>query len=359
MHKRKILHVIDNLGTGGAEILLVNTIKDLPGYEHVVILLNGPEELKNDLPTNITYHKLNFDLSKRVLCKAIQFPNIYQLRKIILKEKPDIIHAHLFWSVFYSRFAWDKKSKFFYTIHSMMGDRVFKDSFIYRWLEKLTISKSQNLVAISESVLKNYLDYIPFKGSTSIVYNYIPDQYFKHKKLSYKKSSNIFKIISVGNIKPVKNYEVQIRAMALLSNNFQLDIFGSGDSEQKRLLGLMEELNISNVRFMGSASKMYEILPTYDLFVMSSLSEGYSIARAEAMAAALPVLLSNISSFQESTDGQAIFFNPSNPAELAKKIKEISLSCEVRQELGFKNNMIALKYGRKADYLKKLENLYN
>ncbi|MFB9864460.1 glycosyltransferase family 4 protein [Rufibacter immobilis] len=358
VYKRKVLHIIDNLGVGGAEKLLVNTINDLADYQHVVVLLNEPEDLKHELPSSVSYYKLNFTTDRRLLVKLIQFGNLIQLRKIVSDEKPHVVHAHLFWSTFYARLVCPPNASLFFTIHGMIGDRVFRSSYLYRKLERISISSKQYLIAVSESVLNNYLEYIPFQGPSKVVYNYIPDQYFYNQKRTYLLSGLQFKIISVGNLKPVKNYDVQIKAMALLGSKFQLDIYGSGEMES-HLKGIIQELGIDNVRLMGTADNMNEILSAYDLAVMSSFSEGHSIALNEAMALGLPVILSDIASFRESTNNKAVYFNPTDASELACKIKELYFNNAAREELGILNRALAEKYVKKESYLNSLRSLYD
>ena len=353
---KKILYVIDNLDVGGAEKLLVNTINDLPEYHHTLIILNGPETLKEELPNNINYYKLNFKLNGSVIKKVFQIGSLKDLRRIIVKEKPDVVHTHLFWSTFYARLVCPKNIKFISTIHGMIGDRVFKHSVVYRMLENTTISKHQHIIGVSNSVLENYKKFIPFKGSTSVNYNYIPTSFFEIRKQNYK-AAKVFKIVSVGNIKPIKNYEVLIKAMVLLGENFQLDIYGTGD-HINNLNNLIDEQNIKNVNFKGNIKNISEVLIDYDLFVMSSNSEGYGLALVEAMALALPVLLSNIATFKEITDNKLEYFNCDDFKTLAEMIRKMSEDEAYRKYIGDDCLAIATKNVSKENYIQSLKALY-
>lgn len=77
-------------------------------------------------------------------------------------------------------------------------------------------------------------------------------------------------------------------------NQIRLDIIGDGDSH-KYLKTLVKELDITEyVRFLGSKNQsyIYEHLCDYDLFVQPSIYEGFGLTVTEAMAAKVPVLVS-------------------------------------------------------------------
>ena len=71
--------------------------------------------------------------------------------------------------------------------------------------------------------------------------------------------------------------------------------------------------------------RVYKILHSLDLFVMTSLWEGFCAAVLQAMAAGIPIVLTDISSFRETIeDGvSGKLVPPKNPIALAEAIKEM------------------------------------
>ena len=67
---KNVLHIIDSLGRGGAETLLVNTIVDLENYNHYVCYLGGSEELLHELSNSATIYCLKFNSAAPLLFKA-------------------------------------------------------------------------------------------------------------------------------------------------------------------------------------------------------------------------------------------------------------------------------------------------
>jgi glycosyltransferase involved in cell wall biosynthesis len=349
--KRKIVHVIDSLRVGGAETLLLNTVTELSEFEHVIVTLNKPEDLKDKLPHNVKYYRLRFTFRR-----ANFITTMIRLRKIIKAEKPDIIHAHLYWSIIMARLAKGKKEKFIFTLHGMMGSRLFKKKLNpYRVLEKLTISPSQHMVAVSQTVYDDYVHYIPFSGISHIIYNYVPDEYFKNGKENFA-AGEVFRVVTVGSLRSIKNHEVIVKAIGLLGRGYSLDIYGYGDMEEK-LKKLTGELN-ANVNFKGSQNEINKILPGYDLFVMTSFSEGHSIALLEAMALRLPLVLSNILSFRETTREKAIFCEVNDAPGLAAIIRRMKENETLRKTIAESCHNVVLEEATKEKYLANIRRLY-
>jgi glycosyltransferase involved in cell wall biosynthesis len=76
------------------------------------------------------------------------------------------------------------------------------------------------------------------------------------------------------------------------------------------------------VRFAGSRSDVAEILRSLDLYVMPSLWEGLSLAMLEAMAAGLPVIISDVGGAAEVLgDGEfGVRVPPGDVAALARAV---------------------------------------
>ena len=235
--------------------LVLNTIRELTEYEHVIVVLNKPEELKDNLAAGTGYYCLRFDYRWTFIS------TLFRLKRIIRAENPDIIHAHLFWSTIVARLAKGKTAKFIFTLHGMMGLRLFRKKMSpYTILEKLTISPSQHMIAVSKTVYDDYIRHIPFKGTPHVVYNFVPDEYFINGKQNFV-AGKIFNVVTVGSLRALKNHEVLIKAIALLGPGYSLDIYGYGLME-KKLKKLVKELS-ANVIFKGSEKdsiKFYHVM---------------------------------------------------------------------------------------------------
>lgn len=329
-------------------MLLVNTINDLEDFDHVLVVMNFPDDLRTVIKSPVTYYRLRFK-------PIFLFGTCIRLRRIIRKEKPDVIHCHLFWSTIAGRISKQKKTKFFFTLHGMMGTRLFEHNTLYRWLEKITLSPRQHLIAVSKTVLDDYTRVIPFKGRTHVIYNYVPEIFFRNRKNDFYFNGE-FKMVAVGSLKEIKNHRLLIKALALLNKNIVLDIYGEGKLKEE-LTALIKDSN-TKVRIKENVKKLETILPSYDLFVMPSFSEGNSIALLEAMACRMPLLLSDIPSFREVTNNKAAYFDKLDEKDLVEKIESLFLNSTLRQQIADDNFRIASEKATRDKFIWELSFAY-
>jgi glycosyltransferase involved in cell wall biosynthesis len=100
-------------------------------------------------------------------------------------------------------------------------------------------------------------------------------------------------LLAVGRLAPEKGFDLLLRAMALLREQFSsadLTILGAGPEEMK-LRALVEELAVGEaVRFAGHVTKPEAWFASATMFVSSSRREGMPNALLEAAAAGLPIV---------------------------------------------------------------------
>ncbi len=312
----KIVHVIDSLGIGGTEILLRDTLRLLDVDEHIVCYSQKPDTLFSQLENSKIYY-LNHQ-SKWAFIKTV-----FALRKIIKYEKPDIVHAHLYRSTMISRLACYKLNvKLVSTIHNQLGIVLFDRSKMDLWLEKLTASLQHHLIGVSQVVLDEYKRYIPFKGKTYVLHNFVRKNFFNQPHESDKINFKTLQIIAVGNLKAQKNYQYLLHALREIKTlPITVDIYGEG-AKRKDLQAEIERYQLP-VRLKGAISNVEEALPHYHCFITCSSYEGYGIAPMEAMATGIPVLASDIPVYREVLGDNALYFDLSNTKSLAQLINKI------------------------------------
>jgi len=98
---------------------------------------------------------------------------------------------------------------------------------------------------------------------------------------------------TVGNLRAVKDYPTLLRAFAIaLERVPEAVLVFVGDGEERGTLEtLAAELEVgANVRFVGRREDVPDVLRCFDIFALSSLTEGISVALLEAMASGLPAV---------------------------------------------------------------------
>jgi glycosyltransferase involved in cell wall biosynthesis len=355
MRKPILLCVIDSLGRGGAETLLIGILPDLSiSYEIILVTLTDLCDFKEEEIISSKRYSLN------VTNKFSLFFSIIKLKKIIRLHKPDLIHAHLVNSSIVARMANSTGIPIAISLHSILSKNVYNNSFIYRTIEKKIFSKKHFAIAVSNDVLEDYESSIGLPEKSFLLTNYVDGAFINNASVKAKKIAKFpLKIVSVGNIKRVKNYELLIDCFMLLKDyDISLDIFGTGESSYLKELQRIIDVNKLAVKFVGSSDNISTHLKKYDLFVMSSHHEGFGMAVVEAMAIGLPLLLSDLKVLRTVTHQNAVFFDQNDPRSLANILVNIydgNINLIDYSETGIE---LAKKHYTKSLYLKKINEIY-
>jgi glycosyltransferase involved in cell wall biosynthesis len=305
---KTILHIIDTLERGGAEVLLKNTLPLLSEYQHVVVYLSGTGALKSEFLQGTMFYCLDHEGWRN-------FPEtVVKLKAIIKEQGPILIHSHLFVSTVVARIATPKSVPLFTTLHSTFSIDAFQKNKKSLWIERLTLRKRHILIGVSKYVLDDYLNHVSFRGKRFVLHNFLPDDFFQCQIT--QPPLNGLKCIAVGNLKEAKNYNYLLEIFSKLKHtDITLDIFGEGTIKEQ----LQKEIDDNHlpVRLLGKATNTKDLFNSYHLFVQASSHEGFGISVIEAMAARLPVLISDIEVLREISSGNAHFFPLDSQLEAA------------------------------------------
>ena len=346
----KILHVIDGLPLGGTENQFLALLPDL-ARDHEVVLVTLRDSDRGDLgelPVTKRY-RLGFG-GYRSLAQAVR-----RLRKIIRTEGPDLVRAQLYWSGIVARLATPRSIPLIFSIHSTMSADGYSNSRASLWLEKLTYRPRHRLISVSEHALRDFDRHVGLKGPAEVMTNFLSPEFVGHERPA-RPFGPSYRLVAVGNLKPMKNYAYLLEALGQIPEGVQLDIYGEG-SERATLMRQIEASGVA-ARLMGARDALWNVLPEYDLFVMPSLYEGCPNAAIEAMAAGLPLLLSDIPVMREVSCGNALFFDPDDPrsfADLMRRIQAGEVNLRAMAERGLE---VVRTHYLKADYLKRLMSIY-
>ena len=137
----------------------------------------------------------------------------------------------------------------------------------------------------------------------------------------------------MGALRLQKNYFFLLEAFKKLKHdNIELDIYGEGDLD-KSLQAIISENNIK-VNLKGEVKNISQVMNQYDMFVMSSTFEGFSLSVLEAMAMQMPLLLSDIKSFREQCKETAVYFDLNDVNDFISKLKSLSANKNKLAEMG-------------------------
>jgi glycosyltransferase involved in cell wall biosynthesis len=342
--KKTIVHIIDNLARGGAETMLVTVTKNLPEYNNIIVTLYPQNEFGSELHCD------------KLVCLNLSSPLMIpmaalKLRALIKEHKVDIVHSHLFWSTVVARLGVPKKIPLITTIHTFVKTSVEYQPWRMRVLEKLTYLCRKNvIIAVAKGALDEYFDFIKVKPYKAFALYTFVDTAIFNDQLTHvpKPAGDTFKIVTVGNLKVQKNHQFLLTAFRQMAappwsvsptttsdqqkSSIHLDIYGNGPLDIS-LQKMIDEYQLS-VTLKGQVTDIQKIIGQYDLYVMSSLYEGFALSVLEAMALGMPLLLSDIPSFKEQCEIAAVYFTLADPADFVAKLMELKSNPKRLDELG-------------------------
>jgi glycosyltransferase involved in cell wall biosynthesis len=142
---------------------------------------------------------------------------------------------------------------------------------------------------------------------------------------------------SVANFTPQKAHRILLQAVALLGRRIpdvRVVLVGGGPLEE-RVRSYARELGLGSVVvFTGARADAPRIAACFDVFVLSSVQEGLSIALLEAMALGKPAVVTRVGGLPEVLSGGAgLVVPPRNPRKMAEALTSLLEDPSLRRRM--------------------------
>ena len=221
-----------------------------------------------------------------------------------------------------------------------------------RYLIRNLINKSTCTIAQSQNTRENTKKY--YQTSTDISIIPLPYEPFKftrvgRKNLGLREDKKY--CIGVGRLVKRKGFEYFVKSFKSLGRNIEGIIIGDGP-ERENLNSLAKNLGVSNrIHFVGQVSERekFQYLASSDVYVLSSMHEGFGIVLQEAMQVGLPIVSTNFGGQVDIVkDGvNGFLIKPKDTKTLANKIKFIINNPILCEAISSKNKKEISKYNIK------------
>lgn len=341
--RKVILHLIETTGPGGAETVFLNTVNGLDRrvFESVVILTGG-----GWLHDRLKAAGMAPVIAKT--CGAFDWRFLREIITCVRSRKVDLIHSHLPDVSSYACLAGLlTRTPVVVTFHGMVGEwktRSAKNQIKMALIKRL----ADHVVTVSDHLgMELVRDWSFMPGQITRIYNGVDFESFDRSVTSdalraeFGIPASATLIASVGNIREAKGYDYLLnaarRVIDAAANTYFL-IAGQGKGELLgKLEALRERLGLQkNVILAGFRGDVPQFLRQCDLFVLSSTTEGLSIATIEAMGLGKPVVVTDSGGPAEIVcDGKTGLLVPSQDAgALADGILRFIRDRELADELG-------------------------
>ena len=331
----RVLQIIDSLNAGGAERMAVNyanALADKIEFSGVVVT-RQEGILQKQLSDNVSYYFIN----KR---KIIDFHSIQKLKKIIIENNIDILHAHgtSFFTAFLVKLILFKIKIVF---HEHNGDRSNQPFFknIPLFVSVLFFNK----ILVVNKQIENWFHQKGFKKATYFSnFASLEPVDFENTELKGEAGK---RIVCLANLRVPKNHQVLLNAFHksnLQAENWTLHFVGKNyfDSYSKDIEKLVKELNISESVFLyDSKSDIANILSQATIGVLCSTYEGFPVTVLEYGLANLGVVTSNIGFCSEIIKDQerGLVFESNNATALQSCLVTLSNDAFFRSKVA--NNL--------------------
>ncbi len=339
----KVVIVIDSLATGGAEKSMVDFASYLKDQnQNVTFVCFERREISRESDV------VSLGLTVIYLKQKSFIKRGFELKKIINKLKPDIIHSVLVQSNILVRFLrlLTRQGKVVQSLVNTPYSKERKKDSKLPW-RKFMLAKqidkwTARLIptfyhAITETVLHHYKPIYLIKDNYQVVYRGRTSNQFLNEN-----NDPEFDLINVGRQEFAKGQITILKALVYLEQkynirNISLKILGFEGKSTVELVEYIRNHNIEDrVNILGYVTDVEKHLANASIFIFPSYYEGLGGALIEAFAARLPVVCSSLPVLKEVVGhpDAALFCSPGDHVCFAEKILELYQNCDRQKKLG-------------------------
>jgi len=336
----RVLQLIDTPGPGGAETVFVQLTERLQARgDHVLPVVATDRSWAADALSDRGIGAIVLPTTGRKL----DWRWLWRLVRIVRRERIQIIHAHLYAPAVYGAIAATlTRVAALATIH---GEVDLEKQGRTRGFKLLALRVGLNtVVCVSESLREAVARRLSFEPArTAVVWNGVDVEALQagvrgalRSELSVGEHALL--IGSIGNVRPAKDYPTFVRACRLMLAHHPDTYFviaGDCDNELGRAVRqLSHELGMSDrIVFLGFRADVANVLADLDVLVVSSTSEGFSIAAVQALAAGVPVVATRSGGPEEIIDPgvNGLLVPHSNPRAIAEAVSSLLADPQMRR----------------------------
>ena len=347
---KKICLLLPNLSGGGAQRVLTNLANNFVNHNVSVdlVLVNNKGPYLKSIDKRVNIINLN---RGRVLF------SIFSLVRYFRVKQPDAVLVtihHMSIIAIIARMISMVDFRLIVRQPNYLSKTV-PQNFLTRYyliMVRYMFNKSDGVIGISQGVS----DDLMFNGIKNVRTIYNPLDYRQINNMVYDNNLKVVHplIIGVGRLEKQKNFSLLIKAFSIIAKNIdaQLLILGEGslrDELEKEVLYLKIS---SRVNFLGFVDNPYLYMRSADVFVLSSLWEGFGNVIVESLACGTQVVSTDCPSGpSEILDGGKYgrLAESGNPKDLAEKIVDsinnpMDKKILIKRSKDFSINKISKKY---------------
>jgi glycosyltransferase involved in cell wall biosynthesis len=331
----KILHIIDSGGLYGAEIMLVNLATEQLrlGMEPIIASIGELTCGEKELEKEARRRGLNVKIFR--MRPGPNFKGAYKIVRFARSEGIDVLHSHgykgnILFGLMPKRI---RRIPMIATLHGWTWTGGWDKLKFYEWLDRLSLRFIDTVVVVAET-MKNRIG----EKKSHVVNNGIPcweNGSSTHLSTTQTSIDSIvanfcregFVIGAIGRLSSEKGYNILLEAVSeLVKTKPEIRLVILGEGEQRSVLEeQISKLGIADrVLLPGYIANAGGYISLFQVFVLSSLTEGLPIVVLEAMQAKVPIVATRVGGVPEILDnGKAgILVAPNNCDSLVQGLSQ-------------------------------------
>lgn len=364
MNKKKILFVNDEMVVGGVARILCTLLKlmDRDKYEIDLLVLHNHGELIKEVPSDINIIPgTSFFNTIDIPLKECSFLNIFSkirlllsmksgsIKNKIISERKKILKKHYdiefaakegFCTIFTAYGDSDKKINWVQTDYKVNNYAAH-----HMDLMKDALKNIDSNIACSKQVEESFKEVFRV-NNTCVIHNPIDNDRIKllsEINCSFEINKEKINLITVARFHPQKSLDRLIKAYSNYQDYYSLTIIGGG-TQKNELYELAKSLNVfDKIKWLGILDNPYNIIKNSDLFIMTSLYEGYPTIIPETLISGTPILTTRVAGVEEQlTSKEHGFIVENNIESIQNKLNELKDKKDLL--LDYKEKLLNYKY---------------
>ncbi|HIJ52306.1 MAG TPA: glycosyltransferase family 4 protein [Planctomycetes bacterium] len=360
----KIVHIITRLILGGAQENTLITCKLLAQRGHDVTLITGPAigpegELFNKTK-NEKYNVIVIPKLIRAICPLYDTISYFQIKRLLERLKPDIVHTHSAKAGILGRFAayslkgkWDQNlPAIVHTIHGL-AFHPYQSKWLNKFyiaIEKSAAKRTDSFISVADAMTAQATAVgIGWPERFITAYSAIEEGDFlepisrerrEEFRSKYGIPRNAIVLVTIAWLFMLKGHEYIIDSARQLSKQFDNVYWlfvGDGNLSdhfkgQVRQLGLAEKIKFTGLL---PPSQIPLAIASSDILLHCSLREGLARTLPQAMLCGRPVVSFDVDGAREVVnENTGRLVGPENVEQLTKACAELIEDEELRDRLG-------------------------
>jgi glycosyltransferase involved in cell wall biosynthesis len=322
----KVLHVLAPMSEGGLErVVTMLALGQKAEGAQVAAVVDQTEASSHAFVRRLA--SLEIPVTVVAVPPRHYYAEYAELRGLLDRLQPDIVHTHGSRADIVGGLAARRGgTKHVSTVHGFTGGGLRNR--LYEFRQRWALRSADAVIAVSSPLVER----LASAGLARQRIHLVPNGYLAAGKLLERRAARDLLSLPadtpiigwVGRLSLEKGADVMIEALALSDQSWRLSIIGDGPQSDV-LRARARDLGVANrISWHGSVADAALLLRAFDVFVLSSRTEGTPIILFEAMHAGIPIVATSVGGVPDVISAaHAVLVPPENPRLIADAIDHI------------------------------------